>query len=118
MVRSTKVSDGERGRPVRHRELIAALEAVGMRVCRGQKVAGGYLFFTVGTERNRVTWTGPRSGDGDVAFVTTSESNGGLGYPLRTTRLVLAYAVAELHGWEAHVVQTCEDLERYEAATS
>ncbi len=104
---------------MRHVELSNALRAAGMEIHRGEKVRGGFLFYTVGTERSRVTWTGPPTGgDCDVAFVTTSEANGGIGWPLRSLRLTLCYAVGEIPGWEAHLSEKHHEVERMEATTS
>ena len=103
---------------MRHVELVNALQGAGMEIHRGKKIRDGWLFYTVGTERNRVTWTGPRTGDGDVDYVCTSDTQGGIGFSLRSLRLTVCYAMGEIHGWEAACAERCEDLERYEAATS
>ncbi len=103
---------------MRHVELVNALQAAGMEIRRGEKVREGFVYFTIGTERNRVTWTGPPSGDCEIAFIVTIDTVGGLGWPLRSLRLTLCYAVGEIPGWEAHLSEKHHEVERMEATTS
>lgn len=115
MVTTTRRRKGE---IVRHLELVDALKAAGMEVYRGEKLPGGFLWYTVGGERHRLEWIGPRTGDNDVDFVTTTNTSGGLGWTLRSLKFAVAYVTGRLFAWEAHFAERHEDLERDEALTS
>lgn len=104
---------------MRHAELKAAIEATGLEVHRGERVAVGFfVWFTSGGERQNIQWIGPPAGDCDIDFVSTADKREGVGFSLRSLRLAVAFVVGEIFGWEASLAEKHAAIEKTEAKTS
>lgn len=99
---------------MRHLELCRALEDAGLTVRRGEKVPGGFVWFSVGGERHRLQWVAPGTGDADLDYLTTTDGAAGLGWTLRSIKWALLYIDGPFYAWEASQGERVEDLEKTE----